>query len=225
MQKIKVIPIILFLTIACLAQEDSSKAVPPKNQDARNQEGGMGGRRRPAVVGTITELNDSSMTVKTISGQLAKVALPSDTRFFKDRQAAKASDFKVGDMVVVRGESTGENTWKAEMVASRPGGSQEFREGLGKRFIVGELKSVDGVKLTIARPDGVVQTIAVDETTSFRKEGESITLADLHSGDHVMGRGEIKDGVFAPSILVVGDAGMMPFGPPPQNSTPDSRQH
>jgi hypothetical protein len=221
MQTLRFMAAIVLLVTACLAQENA-KAVPQQNEGARTGEAGMGGRRRPGVVGSITEINENSLTVKTISGQSVKVALANDTRFMKDRQPAKLSDFKVGDMVMVRGESTGENAWKAEIVASRSGSAQDFREGLGKRFIVGELKSIDGLKLTVARPDGVVQTIAVDETTSFRKQGESVTLADLHPGDHVMGRGELKDGVFIPSTLVVGDPGMMPFDGPPTAGTANS---
>jgi len=182
----------------------------------------MGGHNRTGVVGSILEIHGNSMTVKTMSGQSITVALGENTEYVKDRQPAKLSDFKASDMVMVRGENAGANNWKAEVIATRTGGTQEFREGLGKRFIVGELKSIDGLKLTIARPDGVVQTITVDETTSFRKQGESVTLADFHPGDHVAGRGEMKNGTFVPSTLEVGDSGMMMFGPPPQNGGADS---
>jgi len=34
------------------------------------------------------------------------------------------------------------------------------------------------------------QTIAVDANTSFKKDGESITLDDFKAGDHVFGPGE-----------------------------------
>jgi hypothetical protein len=58
----------------------------------------------------------------------------------------------------------------------------------------------------------VSQTIAVDESTSFKKQGESITLADLKAGDHVFGRGEVKNDVFVPAELNVGDPRMMRRG-------------
>jgi hypothetical protein len=81
---------------------------------------------------------------------------------------------------------------------------------LGKKFIIGEVTKIDGTKLTIKRPDGVEQTIEVDEDTSFRKRGnESVTLADIKVGDRVGGRGEIKNGTFVPAVLNIG----MPGGP------------
>jgi hypothetical protein len=74
--------------------------------------------------------------------------------------------------------------------------------------------------LTIQRPDGVTQTISVDENTSFRKDGESITLADLKPGDHVFGRGEIKNGVFVPAVL---NLGQPRFGMQRQGGAPGPR--
>jgi hypothetical protein len=88
------------------------------------------------------------------------------------------------------------------MVAVPPQGMQaNFREGLGKRFIMGEIKSINGTQIEIARPDGVTQTISVDENTSFKKDSESITLADLKPGDRVFGRGELKNDVFVAAEL------------------------
>jgi hypothetical protein len=95
--------------------------------------------------------------------------------------------------------------------------ARNFAEGMGKRFIAGEIKSIDGTQLTIQRPDGVTQKISVDEDTSFRKNGESITLADLKPGDHVSGRGELKNDVFVPAVLNVGQP---KFGMQGQNEAP-----
>jgi hypothetical protein len=141
----------------------------------------------------------------------------------KDRQPAKLADFKVGDMAMVRGRSTGTDTWEADVLGSRsagsggpgPGGFSQggFAQDLGKKFIAGEIKSIDGTHLTIARMDGQTQTIAVDESTSFKKEGESITLADFKAGDHVFGPGEVKDGTFVATKLMLGDMHRMRGGP------------
>ena len=84
-----------------------------------------------------------------------------------------------------------------------PGGAN-FRENLGKKFIVGQITAMNGTQLTIKRPDGVSQNITVDENTSFRKDNESVTLSDLKVGDQVFGRGELKSDVFVPSQLNVG---------------------
>ena len=218
----RVVMAIVVLALFSLAQEQSPGTASPQEDQRRFDHGGAEGRQRRGVMGSITELNGQSMTLKTMSGESVTVALSESTRYMKDRQPVTISDFKVGDMVMIRGENTGQNAWKADLVATRTGGGQDFREGLGKRFVVGELKSIDGLKLTIARPDGVTQTITVDESTSFRKNGESVTLADVHPGDHVMGRGETKNGTFVPSMLVVGDLGMMSPGPATQKGANDS---
>ena len=111
---------------------------------------------------------------------------------------------------MVGGEPAGADTWTARVVASRGQmDMQAMREDMGKKFIAGEVKSIDGTKLTVARPDGQSQTIEVDANTSFRKGRESITLPDIKVGDHVFGRGQLNSaGVFVPQTLNVGGMGM-----------------
>jgi ribosomal protein L21E len=194
---------------------DSPNSAPPNpaSDAAAPAQGQQGQHRRfPGVAGTITAVNPDSLVVKTMDGHTAQVTLNDKTQYRKDRQAATLADFKVGDQVMVRGEPSGDNAWIAETVATRSAGGpgeQSFRDALGKRFIIGEIKTISGTQLTIARPDGVTQTIAVDESTSFQKQGESITLADFKPGDHVFGRGEVKNNVFVPAVLNLGDPRMM----------------
>ena len=78
-------------------------------------------------------------------------------------------------------------------------------EDMGKKIIVGEVKAINETKLTIARMDGQMQEIEVDENTSFKKDGYSITLPDIKVGDFVRGRGELKGTMFVPKELSVGD--------------------
>lgn len=100
------------------------------------------------------------------------------------------------------------------------------REDLGKKFIAGEVKAINETKLTIARPDGQTQDIEVDENTSFKKGGESITLPDIKVGDFVRGPGELKNNTFVPKELMVGRPQMriMMGGPgdqPPEQKKPE----
>ena len=60
------------------------------------------------------------MKIKLRDGSIGTVTTTSDTRFRKDRQEAKLSDFKVGDTVMVRGDSAGDDKWTAQMIASAP---------------------------------------------------------------------------------------------------------
>jgi hypothetical protein len=207
------------LAILSLAQTET----PPAPQTGAQQDTTREPRRRPDVMGTITAINGQTLTIKNPDGHDVSVTVTDSTRFMKDRQPAKLADFKVGDMAMVRGHSTGTNSWEAEVLGSRsggaggpgPGGFSQggFAQDLGKKFIAGEIKSIDGTHLTIARMDGQTQTIAVDENTSFKKEGESITLADFKAGDHVFGPGELKDGTFVATKLMLGDMHRMRGGP------------
>ncbi len=211
---------LLAVAVFCAAQ-----ANPPAAPEGQQRPGHRGFHMREGqgVGGTISEMKSDGFTVKTMEGKTVTVKVTGETRFRKDRQPAKLSDFKPGDTVIVGGEPAGENTWTARFVASRGQmDPQALREGMGKQFIAGEVKAIDGTKLTIARPDGVTQTIEVDENTSFRKgREESITLPDIKVGDHVFGRGQVNaEGTFVPQVLNVGGMRMMmrggerPQGPP-----------
>lgn len=209
---------IAFLTISLFAfAQDAPKHEPKPEGEGRPRGEGRMQMRGPGTAGTITAIEGQTITLKTIQGGRATVKLTDQTKFSKDRQEAKLSDFKVGDVVAVRGEQAGENTYTATMVMAAGGGMmQMMAEGMGKQFIAGKVEKIDELKLTIARVDGQTQVIEVDENTSFRKQGESITLADIQVGDQVMGRGALKNGVFVPATLNVGQMpGMRILGPGP----------
>ena len=150
------------------------------------------------------------MDVARPDGSAVKVKLTDKTEFRKDRQAAKLGDFKVGDFVMVRGQESADHSVNAEMVATRtggPGGGPGGRMGpmgtMGKDFVVGEVKAVDAPKLTVLRVDNVTQTIELNEETSLRKGRESITMAEIQPGDHVMARGAEENGAFVPKFVMV----------------------
>ena len=221
--KTTLIAISLFVATFCAAQAapanpPSQDQGPPAAQDAPRE-----GRRPPGVAGTLVAIEGNTLTIKTRDGQSVQVTVSDKTQYRKNREAASLADFKVGDMVFVGGTKTADNAWQADMVGARTRGEGpgpgNFRDEMGKRFIAGEVKSINGTQLTILRPDGVSQTISVDEETSFRKDGESITLADFKPGDHVFGRGEVKNGTFVPATLNLGEPkfgmrrGNQPGGP------------
>jgi hypothetical protein len=214
MKKLSTVLIVLVLGLAVWAQEPDTQAAPPAEGQPMGQGHGPG-HRGPGTAGTITAINGNTITINSFNGKSEQVNTTDSTRFRKDREQAQLSDFKVGDRVFVRGQQNSEGVFQAEVLASRPAGGMggaNFREGMGKQFIAGEIKSISGTQLTIQRPDGVTQTISVDENTSFRKQNESVTLADLKPGDHVFGRGELKNDIFVPSVLNVGQPGMMHHG-------------
>ena len=197
------------------------------------------------VVGKVTAVSKDSLTVAPLTGgDAVNVKVSDTTRVAKDRQPFKFDEIKVDDVIFARGELKNNSMQAAVVSVVNPemiqriqqgggpggpgGGMASFnREDLGKKFIIGEVKAMNETKLTIARPDGQTQEIEVDENTSFKKGGESITLPDIKVGDFVRGRGELKDNAFVPKELIVGRPQMRimmggPVGQPQEQKKPES---
>jgi Domain of unknown function (DUF5666) len=220
--KLKFPSLKLLLAVFACATFLSAYLLVSAAQDQAGQ--GPGGGRQGGrfanltrVSGTIDSIQPDSMVIKTDDGKMVTVAITSDTRFRRNRQEAKLSDFAKGDHVFVGAEPGSDSsklTARFVGVGMGPGGpggggppsvEQMQQMGLGTKFIAGEVKAIDETKLTILRPDGQTQIIQADENTSFQNDKrESVTLADIKVGDHVMGRGEMKSGIFVPSTLRVG---------------------
>jgi preprotein translocase subunit YajC len=195
-------------------------AAPAQNAPAAQGAGtpetpGRGSERRPSVFGKLTAVHDQSMEIAVAGGDTVSVKISASTQFRKDGQDAKLSDLKVGDIVFVRGEENPDHTWTAEMIGTRPNGGFGGPGGgpgggrpagvLGQDYVFGEVKSIDAPKLTILRPDNVTQTVELNEETSLRKGRDSITMAEIQPGDHIMVRGGMTNNAFQPkSVMVIG---------------------
>ena len=86
-------------------------------------------------------------------------------------------------------------------VAAAQGG-RGFGE-MGKDFVAGEVKAIDPPNLTVLRADKVTQTLELTEETSLRRGRESITMADIQPGDHVVIRGAVEKNAFVPKNVMV----------------------
>jgi hypothetical protein len=164
------------------------------------------GRGLP-LIGKITAIHKGSMELAKPDGSTGAVKLTDKTEYRKDRQGAKLADFKVGEMVYVRGEENADHSVTAQLIGGRSGGGPEgggrgFGE-LGKDFVVGEVKSIDAPNLTVLRPDNITQTMELNEETSLRRGRESITMADIQPGDHVVVRGAVQNNAFVPKNVMV----------------------
>jgi preprotein translocase subunit YajC len=223
------------------AAQGQDQGAPPPGGQRRGQRGPSEGQGQP-LIGKITAIKDGAVELAKPDGTTVTIKITDKTEYRKDRQPAKLGDFKVGDMVFVRGEEDTNHVVTASMIAGRSGGGPEggargFGGGsgggfgeLGKDFVVGEVKSVDAPKITVLRPDNVTQTMELNEETSLRKGRDSITMADIQPGDHIVVRGGVQNNAFVPkSVMVISpeqwkrmeEMGMMPAGNAPPN-TPKS---
>lgn len=216
-----VLSTLLFLLMAGVTLAQSQDAPPaPQEQTQGPPPGGGPGRggammQGRGTIGKITAISGDTFTVSRQDGSTVTVKLNDKTEFRKDRQPAKLADFKVGDFVMVRGEENPDHSVTAQMVGSRSGnggpgggpgqggGRGQFMGEMGKDFVAGEVKSIEAPKLTVLRTDNVTQTIELNEETSLRKGRESITMADIQPGDHVVLHGGLQNNVFVPKAVMV----------------------
>ena len=176
-------------------------------QDA-SQKPNSGEERRMPLFGKITAIHDSTIELSNPNGEAVTVKLTPQTEFRKDRQPAKRSDFKVGDVIAVRGQENPDHTWTAQMIGARSangeGRGPNMQAGtLGKDYVVGEVKSVDAPNISVLRTDHVTQTIELNEDTSLRKGRDAVTMADVQPGDHLIARGALEGNVFVPKFVMV----------------------
>jgi hypothetical protein len=199
------IPVLMALPQSFLVSDVVlSQDAPPR----QHQQQGQGDERRMPLFGKITAIHDSSLEISSPNGETVTVKLTPQTEFRKDREPAKRSDFKVGDVIAVRGQENPDHTWTAQMIGARSangeGRGPNIQAGaLGKDYVAGEVKSIDAPKISVLRTDNVTQTIELNEDTSLRKGRESITMADVQPGDHLVARGAMQDNVFVPKFVMV----------------------
>jgi preprotein translocase subunit YajC len=207
------------MVAACPAQSPDPPSAPQEQPQASSPRADGGGRHGGArdghgIPGKITAIHGNSLQVAKPDGSTLTVTLTDKTEYRKDRQPAQLSDFKVGDFVMVAGDENSDHTVTAQALRGRsanggpgmmgggPGGGAAFGE-MGKDFIAGVVKSIDAPKLTVLRSDNVTQTLELNEDTSLRRGRESITMADIQPGDHVVVRGGLQNNAFVPKAVML----------------------
>jgi hypothetical protein len=205
--------------------------------------GGMGAGR--GMMGTVTEVAPDHYVVKNEAGESYTVHFSANTRIFKQAagqrgggqgqggqgqgggmgrggnppQQIKATDIKVGDVIMAMGEvdATAKSVGAmiiAQVDPERVRQMQEMAANYGKTWLSGKVTAVDGVKvLLMGNVDNMAHSFVADENTTFRKRRDPITLADIQVGDTLRAEGALKDGVFTATTVDVTPQGGMPNVP------------
>jgi hypothetical protein len=159
----------------------------------------------PSVRGTVQSIHGNDAVIQTQSGKTYTIHASDNTRMYKDRQPIQMTVVHIGDMLIGAGDLDEKtNLLRAIFVADVDAATvAKMRADLGKTWIAGKVLKIDETKITVERIDRKIQTIEADETTSFRKDGQDVTLLDVHVGDPIRGKGSIKNGLFVPTELTV----------------------
>jgi preprotein translocase subunit YajC len=208
--------VFLSMGVASPAQTPDPQSAPQDQVQGPPPGGGRNSGRGAAkdghgTVGKITAIHGNSLQVARPDGSTVTINLTDKTEYRKDRQPARLSDFKVGDFVMARGDENADHSVTAQSLSGRSangsatmgaGGGAGFGE-MGKDFVAGVVKSVDAPKLTVLRADNVTQTLELNEDTSLHKGRESITMADIQPGDHIVVRGGLQNNAFVPKAVIL----------------------
>jgi len=115
---------LLFLLVAATGQAQAPAApgqeqgAPPTAGQRRGPNDGQG----QGLLGKITAVNKGSLELAKPDGTTVAVKITDKTEYRKDRQVARPEDFKVGDVVFVRGEENADHSMTAQMIGGRSGG-------------------------------------------------------------------------------------------------------
>jgi hypothetical protein len=189
-------------------------------QDEPPQRGGRGGGMGGGMFmmggnsahGTVTAITGTEIAIKDEQGQIYKVETGPNTHIRKDREEARISDIHVGDTIVAGGNLDDQARTVGAMFVmvldpQQAAQMQKMRAEFGKTWTAGKVTAMNGLTVTIERPDKVAQTIAVDENTTFHKgsrgNATDITFPDIKVGDMVNARGALQGGSFLATNLTV----------------------
>ncbi|MDR5728714.1 MAG: hypothetical protein RB191_14935, partial [Terriglobia bacterium] len=161
----------------------------------------------PSVRGTVKSVHGSDAIIQTDDGQAYTVHTSDNTRIYKSRQPIKMSDIRAGDTLVAAGAlDANARLLRAIFVADVDAATvAKMRADFGKTWIAGKVLKIEEARITVDRMDHKTQVIEADDTTSFRKDGQSVTLLDVHVGDGIRATGAIKNDIFVPTQLTVID--------------------
>jgi hypothetical protein len=168
------------------------------------------------VGGTVTAVTGTTITIKTEDGDTYQILTSANSHIMRrvDRQPepVKIADIHVGDAVMAGGEidakaRTVGAVFVMVLTPEQAAQARKMREDFGKTWTAGEVTAIKDLDITIKRRDGVTQTVSVDENTSFKKQNDSVTLADIQVGDMLRATGALKGSAFLAATVNVGRMG------------------
>ncbi len=170
------------------------------------------------VNGTVTASSASDFIIRTPKGESYKVFYGPNTRLMKQRQPIGASDIHLGDELIALGQlDLKAKTLGAVFIFDADAAQvSKARAGFGKSWTAGKVTAIHDLRIAIdpvmeSAGSKQTQVIVVDENTSFRERGQSVTLRDVKVGDFINAQGALHNKIFVATVLRV-------MGPTPGNA-------
>ncbi|MGB8647173.1 MAG: DUF5666 domain-containing protein [Anaerolineae bacterium] len=142
-----------------------------------------------AARGKITAINGATITVETARGN-ATVNTDAQTRFRRNGQVISLADLKVGDDIAIVGKNSNGTITARMITVILP------HEG-------GVVTAVNGSQISIQR-NYLNGSILTNASTVFARGKDTMTLADIKVGDHILATGTANgDATFTATRVVV----------------------
>lgn len=145
--------------------------------------GGFGFGRMGGGGGTITAINGSTLTLRTMAGT-ETVNTSGSTTYMKDRQTITFGDLKVGDVVHVvpaagsaRPATPGTGTVAASRIV------------VVEPMLMGRVTSIDGDTVNLVGRDGQELTVTLTDSTKYFNGAQSADRSAVTAGSRILAAG------------------------------------
>jgi hypothetical protein len=126
---------------------------------------------------TITQIVDSSISLKTDDGWTRTIAVTDSTTITKGGATIKVGDLAVGDQIRFAEEKASDGTYTVTAI------------NVVLPTVSGQISKIEGNTITITEPGGTTATIHVDSSTTYRLAGGTGSLSDLKVGTVIVAEG------------------------------------
>lgn len=167
---------------------------------------GLGGPGGPGGEGTITAINGSTLTLRTMNGS-ETVDTSSSTTYSKERLSIDFADLSIGDVVAVSGSPARSGTSSAPPPPGT-GTVDASRITVVEPTFVGRVVSDSGGVLTLVGPDGQLLSVHTSSSTRYYQGTQSTTSSAVSDGTHILAEG-------TQTGLTSLDADVVAVAPPP----------
>lgn len=146
-----------------------------------------------ALVGTLADISDSTLQIKTMAGETEQAAISDDTKFVRvvkgKSTEIKFADLVLKDFIVVMGFKNGNNILAAGRVIT-----YDKNPITTRRAVYGVIDKIEKSTITLKHPKtGETWTVETSSKTKITKKGdkgfEDIKIKDLKAGDRIVAAG------------------------------------
>jgi hypothetical protein len=203
--------------------QDNQQPQPQKGMHGGQEwMNGKGGMMRPAVVGTVSAVSGTTITVNSKQGPKASAATSTtftiDARnavVKKNNATSTVSSIAVGDMIVVQGTVTGNNvvaTMIRDGVMMRgafgnkqnDGSDTPQIQGNGQPVIAGTISSISSSTVVVSNKAGATYSVDATNAKIQQKGNQSASISSLKVGDSVVVQGAVNGNNIVATTIIDG---------------------